>query len=150
MESGEDVRLTPLGGGSVSGVADAQGDRASSDAEERAAARSLLNDIETLVEDGKTYLEAEAHFQKSRAIFVLDGAKSAAIYGSIAGAFGFIALIGLTVGLIIALAPVLTPWGSSAVVVGAEFILALVFGRMAATRWQRIMNALSSDGSAGT
>ncbi len=75
MESGEDVRLTPLDGGSVSGVADPQGDLAPSDAEERAAARSLLNDIETLVEDGKTYLEAEAHFQKSRAIFVLDGAQ---------------------------------------------------------------------------
>ena len=29
--------------------------------DERAEARSLLEDLETLIEDGKTYLEAEAN-----------------------------------------------------------------------------------------
>ncbi|MXO58806.1 phage holin family protein [Altererythrobacter salegens] len=138
MDSGEDDRLSPLPGG-------AESHDAIADAEERAAARSLLDDIETLVEDGKTYLEAEARFQKSRAIFVIDGVRSTVIFGAIAGAFGFIALIGLTVGLIIALMPHLTVWGSSALVVGAEFFLAVAFGRMAEKRWNRIMDALDKD-----
>jgi Flp pilus assembly protein TadB len=138
VDSGEDERLSPLSSGP-------EPHDAIADAEERAAARSLLEDIETLVEDGKTYLEAEAHFQKSRAIFVIDGVRSTVIFGAIAGAFGFIALIGLTVGLIIALMPYLTVWGSSALVVGAEFFMAIAFGRMAARRWDRIMDALERE-----
>ena len=62
-----------------------------------------------------------------------------------AAALAFIALIGLTVGLIIALAPYLTAWGSSALVVGLEFVLALYFARKAAVRWNAIMAALGKE-----
>ena len=113
--------------------------------DERAEARSLLEDVETLIEDGKTYLEAETNYQRTRAIYVVDRVRAAAFYGAVAAAFGFIALIGLTVGLIIALAPVLTVWGSSALVVGLEFLMALYFARKASQRWSRIMRALGMD-----
>ena len=83
-----------------------------------------------------------SQYQKTRAAFVADRVGAAALFGALAAALFFIALIGLTVGLIIALAPWLTPWGSSAVVVGAEFILALVFARMAANRVKRIVDVL--------
>ena len=70
--------------------------------DERAEARSLLEDLETLIEDGKTYLEAEANYQKTRAVYIAGRVQGAALFGAIAAAFGFIALIGLTVGLILA------------------------------------------------
>ena len=113
--------------------------------EEVTEARSLLEDLEVLIEDGKTYLEAEAAYQKTRAVYIADRVRAAAFFGAIAGALAFIALIGLTVGLIIALAPVLTVWGSSALVVGMEFLLALYFGRKASERWNRIMEAMGMD-----
>lgn len=113
--------------------------------EERVEARSLLEDLETLIDDGKTYLEAEANYQKSRALYIADSLPGIALNGAVAAALAFIALIGLTVGLIIALAPWLTPWGSSALVVGLEFIVALYFARKAAARWNAIMAALGKE-----
>ena len=113
--------------------------------DERAEARSLLEDVETLIEDGKTYLEAEANYQKTRAVYIAGRVQAAALFGAIAAAFGFIALIGLTLGLILALAPYLSVWGSSALVVGLELALALYFGRKAAQRWNGIMAALGQD-----
>src|SRR5690606_18468749 len=73
--------------------------------------RSLLDDAEALIADGKTYLEAELEFQKTRAAYVADRAKAAAVYGVVAVLLAFLALIGLVVGLIIALTPLLTAWG---------------------------------------
>jgi hypothetical protein len=112
---------------------------------ERVEARSLLEDLETLIDDGKTYLEAEANYQKSRALYIADSLPGIALNGAVAAALAFIALIGLTVGLIIALAPYLTAWGSSALVVGLEFVLALYFARKAAARWNAIMAALGKE-----
>ena len=113
--------------------------------EERVEARSLLENLETLIDDGKTYLEAEANYQKSRALYIADSLPGIALNGAVAAALAFIALIGLTVGLIIALAPYLTAWGSSALVVGLEFVLALYFARKAAVRWNAIMAALGKE-----
>jgi hypothetical protein len=113
--------------------------------EERVEARSLLEDLETLIDDGKTYLEAEANYQKSRALYIADSLPGVAPNGAVAAALAFIALIGLTVGLILALAPYLTLWGSSALVVGLEFVLALYFARKAAGRWNAIMVALGKE-----
>ena len=68
-----------------------------------------------------------------------------ALSGAVAAALAFIALIGLTVGLILALAPWLTGWGSSALVVGLEFVFALYFAKKAAARWNGIMTALGKE-----
>src|SRR5690606_5989889 len=42
--------------------------------------RSLIEDVEALIEDGRTYLEAEIAYQKTRAAFVADRAKAALIF----------------------------------------------------------------------
>jgi Flp pilus assembly protein TadB len=106
--------------------------------------RSLRDDVEALIEDGKTYLESELVYQKTRAAFVADRAKGAVIYGAMAAAFGVLALIGLTVGLIIALTPLLTAWGASALVVGLLLIAAFLAMRAASRRWKRLMQAIES------
>lgn len=109
--------------------------------------RSLLEDVEALIDDGKTYLQAELAFQKTRAAFASNRLKLALAFGLAGGALGFLALIGLTVGLIMALAPYLTFWGSTALVVGLLLLGTLLSLRAAAGKWREIMAAF--DSSAG-
>jgi hypothetical protein len=56
--------------------------------------------------------------------------------------FGFLALIGLTVGLIIALTPLLTAWGASALVVLLLLLAAGLCVNSASKRWKRLMTAI--------
>ena len=56
-----------------------------------------------------------------------------------------LALMGLTVGLIMALAPLLTIWGSTAVVAGGLLIVAWLLISAAARRWNRMTAALSDE-----
>jgi hypothetical protein len=107
--------------------------------------RSLVADVEALFDDGKTYLQAELAFQKRRAAFVADRAKGAFIFGAVAAVFGFLALIGLTVGLIIALTPWLTAWGASALVVFLLVAAAVISLKAAAQRWNALMGAIDTD-----
>ena len=107
--------------------------------------RSLREDVEALIEDGKTYLQTELVFQKTRAAFVADRAKGAVVFGAVAVLLAFLALIGLTVGLIIALTPLLTAWGASALVVGLLIVAALIAAKAASGRWARLMHAIQDD-----
>ncbi len=108
--------------------------------------RSLLEDVEALIDDGKTYLEAELAFQKTRAGFVADRAKAAVVFGALAALLGFLALVGLTVGLIIALTPSLGPWIASALVVAMLLLCAGLSARMASRRWNSLMQAIGGNG----
>ena len=144
MGARQDEDFAPLPGAGQVRVPEPPDGRILSE-EESVEARSLLEDLETLIDDGKTYLEAEANYQKSRALFIADSLPGVALSSAVAAALAFIALIGLTVGLILALAPWLTVWGSSALVVGLEFVLALYFAKKAAARWNGIMTALGKE-----
>jgi hypothetical protein len=104
--------------------------------------RSLLEDVRALLEDGKTYLEAEITFQRTRAAFVADRVRLAVAYGAVAVMLGLLALIGLTVGLIIALAPLLTAWGAAALVVALLLLGAFLAARAAAKRWNHLMKSI--------
>lgn len=101
--------------------------------------RSLVDDVEALIDDGKTYLQAELAFQKTRAGYVAGSARNIAMLGALAVVFVVLALIGLTVGLILALSPLITAWGATAVVVGVLLLAAFVAVRMAGKRWSRMM-----------
>ncbi|MFA9201762.1 MAG: phage holin family protein [Cypionkella sp.] len=108
---------------------------------------SLTDDIRHLVGDGRTYLEAELQYQKSRAALVLDRSKSGAIYGAVAAVFGHLALIALVVGLVIALAPLITAWGATALVAGLLLVVALLFARMARRKFASISAATAGKPS---
>jgi hypothetical protein len=101
--------------------------------------RSLIDDVEVLIEDGKTYLEAELNFQKTRAQFVGDRAKGVALYGLLGLMFAWMALIGLTIGLIFALTPSLGGWGATGVVVAIWLVIAVIAFRAAAGRWRALV-----------
>ena len=96
-----------------------------------------------LFEDGKTYLEAEVSFQKTRVAYVGDKARQGLVFGLGALAFLHLALIGLVIGLIFALAPYLTAFGSTAVVVGILLIGTVIFARRASRKFGDLGDAFS-------
>ena len=108
--------------------------------------RSLLDDVRALIDDGRTYLEAELGFQRTRAAFVADRARSTIVFGAVAALLGFLALVGLTVGSIIALIPLLTAWGASALVVAVLLLAAALAARAAGRRWSSLMRAIADEG----
>ena len=113
-------------------------------AEETPPARSLIDDLEALVDDGRTYLDAELSYQKTRASFVSNRLKNTIIYAVGAAVIGFVAFIGLTVGLIIALTPLVTGWGATAIVVGLLLIVAYLLVQRALKNWRSGMGAVRS------
>ena len=114
-------------------------------ADEAAENRSLVDDVEVLIEDGKTYLEAELNFQKTRALFVGERARGVALYGLIGFVFAWMALIGLTIGLIFALTPSLGGWGATGVVVAAWLVFAVLALRAAAGRWRQLVASFNPE-----
>ena len=113
--------------------------------EAAAEERSLIDDVEVLIEDGKTYLEAELNYQKTRALFVGDRVKSTVLFALVGFVFAWMALIALTVGLIVALTPPLSAWGATAVVVIVWLLIAVIALTVAAGRWKQLAKALEPD-----
>lgn len=104
---------------------------------------SLADDLFALLEDGKTYAEAEVAYQKSRAGFTANRLKGAIAFGL--GAFGVfhLALIAFTVGAVIALMPLLGPWGATAVVTIALIVAGVILLRLLKGRIEDIRDAFS-------
>ena len=101
---------------------------------------SLTDDLTALFEDGKTYAEAELQYQKSRAAYSANRIKYALVYGAGAFAILHMALIGLTVGAVIALAPLVGPWLATLIVVGllvlgGVILLRKLKGKIDDVRW---------------
>ena len=83
---------------------------------ETAGEDSLLGGARALLEDGQTLIAAEIAFQKARAGFVLGRAKGILALAALALALLFFALMALVMGLLLALAPLIGPWGALAAV----------------------------------
>ena len=106
---------------------------------------SLTDDVLALLEDGKTYAEAELRFQKSRAGYIGNRTKGALAFGL--GAFGVLhlALIAATVGLVIALVPVVGAWGATAIVTLALVIAGVILLRLLKSRLDDIRDAFDEE-----
>ena len=100
--------------------------------------RSLTDDVVALLDDGRTLVETEIQFQKTRAAFAFDRGKSGAAYGIVAFALLHLALVALVVGAVIALTPLISAWGATAVVVGVLVLLGGVFGLAAKRKFARL------------
>lgn len=101
--------------------------------------RSLVDGVDALIADGKTYLQAELAYQKSRAGYTANRLKWSAAYGAAAFAFLHLALIALTVGIVFALSPLVGPWLATGIVVvvllaAAAFLLMRLRGKIADMR----------------
>jgi uncharacterized membrane protein YqjE len=106
---------------------------------------SLLDEVGSLVEDGRTYAEAELAFQKSRLVYVADHAKWAAIFGGLAAVLVALAVVALVIGALLALTPQLTAWGAAAVVFAVLAVAAFLLVRMASTKWKGLMQAFEAE-----
>lgn len=102
---------------------------------------SLSEDIQALINDTRTYAEAELAYQKSRAAFAADRGKSAALYGLFALGFVHLALVALVIGALFALIPALGPWGATAAVVGVLLIGALILLLLARGKAREVSSA---------
>ncbi len=107
--------------------------------------RSLADDVNALIDDGKTYVEAELAYQKTRLSFAAGNGKSG--IGFVLAALGFLhlALIGLVVGGIFALAPVIGPVWAMLAVVGTLLGGTVIFGLMAKSRFSKAAQAFKED-----
>lgn len=82
------------------------------------ALTALREEVAVLIEDARTYAEAEAAFQKTRAQIAGKTAGRALVLLVLALVLLHIALIALAVGAVFALAPLVGVWGAIAIVVG--------------------------------
>lgn len=110
-----------------------------------AAERSLVDDVRELVADGRTLLEAELAYQKSRAALAGRTAKSMAGWIALALSLVFFALMALAMGLLLTLAPLIGPLGATLLVVAALLVAAALSGWVAARRWGAMSRRLSED-----
>lgn len=106
-----------------------------------AKSRSLTDDLVALLDDGKTYVEAEVQYQKTRAAFAVDRGKSGALYAIVAITLLWLALVALVVGLVIALTPEIGPWAATAVVVILLAAGGAYFACRARERFARLASA---------
>jgi hypothetical protein len=113
--------------------------------EAEARERSLSDDLRQLAEDARALAEAELAYQRSRAAFAGQEAKRIAMLGALAAVLVFFALMALTVGLVIALTPLLTAWGATAAVFAGLLVVAGLFALLAASRWKRMAATLADE-----
>lgn len=107
------------------------------------AERSLVADLRLLAADGRTLLEAELAYQKSRAAVAGSAAKGVAGWGALALALVFFGLMALVMGLLLGLTSVIGPWAATAVVTIAVLVAALLSALVARARWKRTASLLS-------
>lgn len=108
--------------------------------------RSLADDILDLIDDGKTYAQAELQFQKTRAAFAVDKGRKGAAFAISALLLLHLAVVTLAIGAVIALSPTLTPWGATATVVGVLLVVAVAMGLAARHYFARLGEAFG-DGN---
>lgn len=110
-----------------------------------AAERSLVEDIKHLASDGRTLLEAEFAYQKSRAAVAGAGAKGIAGWAALALALVFFALMALVVGVLFGIAEFIGMWAATGVTVLLILLAAGLSGLAAQRRWQHMSAALADD-----
>jgi len=105
----------------------------------------LLDDLRQLAGEARTMAAAELAFQQARAQVAAAGARNLALFGLFALIFVVFALGALTIGLLLALTPLVTAWGATAIVVGGLGLAAALCLRGALAGWRRIRGAFVND-----
>jgi Flp pilus assembly protein TadB len=123
--------------------ADAEGANGAGAAGVAAPAPSLLDDIQALIADGRTYAETELAFQKSRAFYAAGRGKAIALFGALAAVLLVFALFALVVGTILVLTPSVGPLLAMLYVVGGLLFTAALCGLVVLRNVQRLKRAFS-------
>lgn len=110
--------------------------------------RSVFDDFNDLIDDGRTFLDAELTFQKTRLAYAGGRGRAAAIAALAALVFAIFGLFAVIVGLIIGLTPLITAWGATAVVGGLMFLAAAICAVSAGRNVRRARNAFAEENDA--
>ncbi|KPL67702.1 hypothetical protein SZ64_05975 [Erythrobacter sp. SG61-1L] len=117
------------------------------DRQEDVGGPTLVDELSSLFEDGRTYAEAEIAFQKTRAAFVGEQAKGIAVTGGIAALLVVLAIFALVFGAILALTPLVGAFGATGIVFGALLIAAFVLVRIARAKARAMIRAFGNGNS---
>ena len=109
------------------------------------AERSLVDDVRQLAGDARDFAKAEIAYQQSRAKVVGGSAGGIAARAALALVLVLFALMALVVGAVIALAPVLTAWGATAVVVAVLVAGAVLTALSARAQWRRLTALVNGE-----
>ena len=107
---------------------------------------SIVDEVAILIDDAKTYAEAEIAFQKTRASVAGKNIGMAVVWAIVAIITLHIACLALAVGLVIALQPLVTIWGAIAIVVGVLLLATLLLARTALKRGKVVSALFADDG----
>ncbi|WP_068076734.1 phage holin family protein [Novosphingobium lentum] len=121
-------------------------DGADSAVAEAAEPPALFDSLRALIDDGQTLAEAEIAFQKVRARYVLGRAKGIAALAVLGLFLAFFTLVALVVGLLLALTPLVGPWGALAIVGAALLAGTALCALVIARRVARIKAVLFHKG----
>lgn len=110
--------------------------------------RSFVDDLRDLAADAQTVFEAEKAYQGARLSYAASRGKGVALSFGIAVVLAYFAAIALVVGLLLALAPLLTAWGALALVTIALALGAFLAFRSGTKQLRRMRSYLGPAASA--
>ena len=115
--------------------------------ETRAGMRPLLDDLQHLGGEARAAAAAEFAFQAARAGVIAAGSRNIALCVVFALVFVIFALGTLAIGRLLALTPLVTAWGATAIVVGLLGLAAALCLRGALSSWRRMRRAIFGKAS---
>lgn len=104
---------------------------------------SLIANVRRLADDARTLAEAELAYQSSRARVAGGAARDIALLGFAAIVLVVFGMGALVVGLLIALVPLVTAWGATALVAGGLILAAAICVLLVLAKVKRAKAALS-------
>ncbi len=104
-----------------------------------------MDDVMSLVDDGLTYAEAEVAFQKTRLAYAGNRVKKIAILAGLSAVMVVFALFALVFGAILALTPLFTAMGATAIVVATLLVVALLFAIFAKARTRELTDTFKGE-----
>lgn len=116
-------------------------------AAEDARHRHLEDDLRGLVDRGLAFAKAEVELQQARAGYAIGKLKWIGILGGLALVLAFFSLVALTVGLVIALTPLIGALGATLAVFAGLLVIAAISALLAVSHWKRMTAALSNRGA---
>lgn len=115
-------------------------------ADDEARHRPLEDDLRGLIESGVTLAKAEVALQQARAVYAVGRIKTIALLGLLALMLVFFSLVALTVGMVIALTPLIGAIWATLAVFGGLVLVAGLAALAAAGQWKKMTLALSNPG----
>lgn len=106
---------------------------------------SLFDDLATLIEDGRTYADAEIAYQKTRAAYIGQQAKVLFIAGGIAALLVVLAIVALVLGALLALTPLVGAIGATAIVFVVLLVTAFALIRIVQAKAKAMMRAFGNN-----